>query len=139
MPPARCWRLLRRLEFPWPWLAAAVFALHPVQVESVAWITERKNMLSGFFYLLAFNVYWTWDQRLQKPENRGRWRWYAAALLFFLMALLSKTVTSTLPAAILLVIWWKRGHIDRRISCGCCRFSYWVWEWGASPVICKRH
>ena len=98
------WRALLAIEVPMPWLVAAIFAVHPVMVESVAWVTERKNVLSLVFYLLAFLAY-------QKSENR---RWYFASLLFFLLALFGKTVTCSLPAAILLIIWWKRGIITWR-------------------------
>ncbi len=109
------WLLLRRLLIPGAWLAAAVFAVHPVHVESVAWITERKNVLSGFFYLAAFLAY----LRFQPPEPeappKGRWRWYSLAMLLFFAALLSKTVTCSLPAALVLVLWWKRRLISSRI------------------------
>ena len=106
------WRILRRLAVPGAFLAAAFFALHPVHVESVAWITERKNVLSGFFYLAAL---WAW-LRFAYPgeEQRRRWGAYALTLLFFALALLSKTVTSTLPAVLLLIAWWKHGRIRMR-------------------------
>jgi len=114
------WMLLRRLTVPGAWLAAALFALHPLQVESVAWITERKNVLSGFFYLAAFLCYLRWSLPRAGPEpappaehSSPRWL-YALALVFFVGALLSKTVTCTLPAAILVVLWWQRGRIGRR-------------------------
>lgn len=94
------WRLLIRLSVPGAWAAAALFALHPVHVESVAWITERKNVLSGAFYLSAAWAY-------LRYEEARRPRWYWAALFLFAAALLSKTVTCTLPAALLLVLWWK--------------------------------
>jgi protein O-mannosyl-transferase len=100
------WLLLSRLKIPLPWLAAAIFAVHPINVESVAWITERKNVLSGVFYFLAFGTY------LNAIEgttiNR---RSYALSFLFFLLALFSKTVTATFPAAMLVVLWWKRGKL----------------------------
>ncbi len=99
--------ILRRLAVPGAWLAAAVFALHPVHVESVAWITELKNTLSAVFYLAAALVYFRFDQD-------RRWRWYAAALLLFCLGLLSKTVTATLPAALLVVFWWQRGRLSWR-------------------------
>jgi tetratricopeptide (TPR) repeat protein len=89
------------------WLVAAVFALHPVCVESVAWISEQKNTLSLVFYLLAALGYLRFDQ------NRRR-RWYALALVLFFLALLSKSVTATLPAALLLGFYWKRGRLDWR-------------------------
>lgn len=99
--------ILRRLAVPGAFLAAVVFALHPVHVESVAWITEMKNTLSAVFYLSAMLCYLRFD------ENRGG-RWYAAALGLFLLALLSKTVTATLPAALLVIFWWRRGRLDWR-------------------------
>lgn len=106
------WTFLRRIEVPGAWLAAAIFAVHPVHVESVAWITERKNVLSGFFYLAAAIVYFDWLSRRDQPEAQKKNRWYVLALVLFAFALLSKTVTCSFPAAVLLVVWWRRGWID---------------------------
>ncbi|MDQ3438883.1 MAG: tetratricopeptide repeat protein [Planctomycetota bacterium] len=102
--------VLRKLAFPAAWLAAAVFALHPVHVESVAWVTERKNVLSAVFYLAAMLAYFRFDDPTIEGDERN-WRAYGVALGLFVLALLSKTVTCSLPAAILLVVWWKRGRI----------------------------
>jgi tetratricopeptide (TPR) repeat protein len=102
------WMLLRNLRIPGAWLAGALFAVHPVQVESVAWITERKNVLMGFFFLLAL-LAWT---RFIKEERRGRWRFYALALFLYLLALASKTTACTIPAALLLVLWLQRKTIN---------------------------
>ena len=99
--------VLRRLEIPGAYLAAAIFALHPVQVESVAWITELKNTLSAVFYLSAAMLYLRFDQERKKP-------FYAGALVLFVLGLLSKTVTATLPAALLVIFWWKRGKLSWR-------------------------
>ncbi len=99
--------ILGRLLVPGAVLAAAVFALHPVHVESVAWITELKNTLSGALYLAATLAY------LGFAGRRSR-RAYALAAGFFVLALLSKTVTATWPVAMLVVAWWQRGHIDWR-------------------------
>lgn len=107
------WRLLRKLEVPGAWLAAALFAAHPVNVESVAWITERKNVLSGLFYLLATAAYFRFDPP-REPVPSRRWSYYQLSMALFLSALLSKTVTCTLPAAIGLAMWWKRGRIRPR-------------------------
>jgi protein O-mannosyl-transferase len=85
------------------WLAAAVFALHPVCVESVAWISEQKNTLSLVFYLLSALAYLSFDQA-RRPAL------YVLALGLFILAVLSKSVTATLPAALLLVISWRRGR-----------------------------
>ena len=98
--------ILRRLAVPGAWLAAAIFALHPVHVESVAWITELKNTLSAVFYLGAMLSYLRFDR------TRGK-SWYGLALLLFVLGLLSKTVTATLPAALLVIFWWQRGRLSR--------------------------
>jgi protein O-mannosyl-transferase len=99
--------ILMRLQVPWAWLAALIFALHPVHVESVAWITELKNTLSGVFYLSAALAYLHFDER-RTPKS------YWVALVLFVLALLSKSVTATLPAALLLVFWWQRGRLAWR-------------------------
>jgi len=109
------WFVLRKLAVPGAWVAAAVFAIHPVHVESVAWVTERKNVLSGVFYfatVLSYIHFLRLDDG--SPERRGEWRFWGGALCLFVLALLCKTSTVTLPAAILLVVWWKRGAISRR-------------------------
>lgn len=106
------YRLLARLELPGAWIAAAVFALHPVEVESVAWITERKNVLSAVFYLgasLAF-LRFAAKERAGGPEGR-RWSCYLLSLILFAAALLSKSVACLLPAAMLLITWWKGGRL----------------------------
>jgi Flp pilus assembly protein TadD len=108
------WRLLRCLNVPGAWLAAAVFALHPVQVESVAWVTERKNVLSAFFYLGSMFCLFRFFGLAGEKKDKSGLRWYVSGLLLFAFALLSKTVTCTLPAAMLLILWWKRGKLRGR-------------------------
>jgi len=98
-------RIVRRLRLPGEWLAGLLFALHPLCVESVAWISEQKSTLSGVFYLAAALSY------LKFAESRKRSA-YLVALAFFIAALLSKTVTATLPGALLVVIWWRCGRIE---------------------------
>lgn len=107
------WRLLLRLKLPGAWLAAAAFALHPVHVESVAWIAERKNVLSGLFYMLAASAYLRF-MPVDSAPSRRQIGWYIASLGLFVLALLSKTTTCSLPAAILLVIWSKRRRLTLR-------------------------
>ena len=98
------WRLMTRLAVPGAWLIAAVFAVHPLHVESVAWIIERKDLLSGLFYLGAVLA---WLRFLDAP-NLAR---YIATLLLFVAGLLSKTVVITLPAALLVLQWWRAGRL----------------------------
>jgi protein O-mannosyl-transferase len=101
---ALVWALLRRWKVLGAGWAAAIFALHPVHVESVAWISELKNVLSTFFFLAAFLSYWDYRERRRRP---GAWRPYLAALALFAAALGSKTVTCVWPVAVLLAVWWK--------------------------------
>jgi Flp pilus assembly protein TadD len=97
--------ILRRLLIPGAWLAAFLFALHPVQVESAAWISEQKGTLSAVFYLASLYVYLDFD----RARERKRY-WVAFAL--FVAAILTKSVTATLPVVLLIVLWWKRGKLD---------------------------
>src|ERR1019366_4515973 len=136
------WRILLQLEVPGAWLAAAVWAIHPVNVETVAWITERKNVLSGFFCLLAVGTYvggirengeWKMEDGKARMEDGG-WKMedgkspsapssifhppsssYLLSLLFFLLALLSKTPVSVTPVILFLILWWKGQLSIRRV------------------------
>lgn len=110
---AALYLVLRRLSLAGAWLAAALFAVHPVQVESVAWITERKNVLCGVFYFASALAFLRAAGFGAPADGPGRRRAYAASWLLFLAALLSKTVACTLPAALLIVLWWKRGRCTR--------------------------
>jgi tetratricopeptide (TPR) repeat protein len=110
------WRLLARLRVPGAWLAAAIFAVHPVEVESVAWVTERKNVLSLSLAILSMLCYLRFsppeeEQTVTPPPSAESWRWYALALALFALALFAKTVVVTMPAVLLVVYWWKRGRI----------------------------
>jgi tetratricopeptide (TPR) repeat protein len=107
------WRVLARLGVPGAYLAGLLFALHPVHVESVAWISERKNVLSGVFYLLALRAYLRHLglRRPEEPERPGRDYWIALAS--FVCALFSKTVTSTLPVVVVLLAFWRGRPLTR--------------------------
>ncbi len=99
--------IVGRLRLPGAWLAGLIFALHPVCVEAVAWVSEQKSTLSTVFYLASALAYLHFDRT-------RRWTQYWFALGLFVLALLSKTVTATLPAALLVVFWWQRGRIGWR-------------------------
>ena len=100
------WHLVRRLAVPGAWVVAAVFAVHPLHVESVAWVMERKDLLSALFYLAAAL---TWIRFVKAPRP-GR---YGLALGLFAAALLSKSIAVTLPAALLIYHWWQAGRVTR--------------------------
>jgi protein O-mannosyl-transferase len=101
------WRVLLRLRIPGALLAAAIFALHPVNVESVAWISQLKNVLSLTLALLAVLFY------LQHERDGGRWR-FALSLGLFLLSTLAKGMVLTLPVVLLACAWWQRGFLGRR-------------------------
>ncbi len=101
------WRALVELDVPGAMVTAAIFALHPVNVESVAWIAQLKGLLSMFFALVAALFYLQFDRR------GGRWS-YAASVVAFFLSTLSKGMVLTLPVVLLACAWWRRGLVDRR-------------------------
>ena len=100
------WRLMLRLAVPGAWMIAAVFAVHPLHVESVAWVIERKDLLSALFYLTAVL---TWLRFVEEPRRRH----YLGSLALFVAGLLSKSIVVTLPVALLIWHWWKQGHVTK--------------------------
>ena len=100
------WRLLDKLGLRWGWLGGLIFVVHPLAVESVAWISEIKNTLSLPFFLLSLNAYIDADQGRKK-------RGYGHALLFYLLAMLCKSSVVMLPVVLLLYSWWRHGRITR--------------------------
>jgi tetratricopeptide (TPR) repeat protein len=122
------WGLLRRLELPGAWLAAALFAVDPVQVDTVSWIAQQRYLVCGLFYFGALMVYLRRAGlnpvppsplpgtepliRLALPENATAL--YILSMVLFLLALLSHVVGATFPLVVLVLIWWERGRLDRR-------------------------
>ena len=98
------WHLMRRLAVPGAWMVAAVFAVHPLHVESVAWVIERKDVLSGLFYLAAVAM---WMRFVEQP-SRGR---YIGSLALYMAGMLSKSIVVTLPVALLIWHWWKQSRV----------------------------
>jgi protein O-mannosyl-transferase len=131
------WQVLRQLNVRGAWLGAALWALHPVMVQSVAWVTELKNTQSCLFYLLSIFYFLKWDERLRISRilriqgtadqegavSRPPWRlagdgyclmWFALSLCLFILATLSKPSVVMLPVVLALCVWWRTGRIRRR-------------------------
>jgi tetratricopeptide (TPR) repeat protein len=129
------WQVLRQLGVRGAWLGAALWALHPVMVQSVAWVTELKNTQSCFLYLLSIFYFLKWEDCVPNPpmprikdtavgagapsrllECRTRYRhlFVALSLLFFVLATLSKPSVVMLPAVLVLCVWWQTGRVHRR-------------------------
>jgi protein O-mannosyl-transferase len=127
------WQVLARLRVPGAWLAGAIFALHPVQVESAAWVTERKNVLMGVFFLLTLLL---WIKSIDEQDKSPR-RFYVLALVFYALALSAQVTAGTLPVVLLLILWLKKMPINGRrlaqiapfvaMSIGMALMSLW-WE-----------
>ncbi|HEY1685407.1 MAG TPA: tetratricopeptide repeat protein [Tepidisphaeraceae bacterium] len=112
------WEILRRLKVPGAWVAAAIFAIHPLQTESVAWLTERKNVLAGVFYFASILTYLQF-LRIEKEDARptaADFEWYGLALLLFICGLLSKSVVCSLPIVMAIILWWKHRLHSRNIA-----------------------
>jgi len=113
------WLILKRLKIPGAWLAGLVFAIHPVNVATVAWISEQKNTLSMLFYLAAILLYLRFDEQSRSiPPQVQRWRspagagWYALSLAAFFLAVLSKAAVVMLPVVLLGCVWWRHGRVQ---------------------------
>ena len=116
------WRVLARLKIPGAWLGAAIFAVHPVAVSSVARIAELKNTLSLPFFLLSLAAYFEYEKSTLYPsaerrnggDNHRGTAWFTLSFVSFIAALLSKTTTTGLPVVLLACAAWQRGRIARR-------------------------
>ena len=104
------WRVLLGLRIPGAWLGAALWALHPLQVESVAWISEMKNTQSGLFYLLTI-LFFVKSLRTKEGHKQNEVDWnYGLTLLFAALAMASKSSTVILPVVLCLCAWWMDGR-----------------------------
>jgi tetratricopeptide (TPR) repeat protein len=108
------WRLLRQLGVRGAWLGAALWALHPVMVQSVAWVTELKNTQSCLFYLLSIFCFLSWEEqaRVTRVVRIKTTAMFALSLTCFVLATLSKPSVVMLPVVLALCIWWQRGTIE---------------------------
>ena len=109
------WVVLRRLNIRGAWVAGLVFAIHPVNVATVAWASEQKNTLSMLLSLVAILLYLKFDEQ-------PRWRWHVFSLVAFLLALLSKSAVVALPFVLLACVWWRHGIVTRKDLFRCLPF-----------------
>ncbi len=107
------WRILLRFDIKAAWISAAAFAVHPICVQSVAWIAERKNVLSVFFYLASLFAFLCYEP-IRPTVRGGSRKFYLLSVLLFLFSVLSKTAFCTLGPALLLFFWWIQGAINKR-------------------------
>jgi hypothetical protein len=119
------WTLLKELDVPGAYLAAALFAVHPVQVATVAWIAQQKVLWCAVFFIPSLLVYFRFCGLNPAPEDeddpdasrfrlpRSRGLLYALAMLLLLLALLSQAIAVAFVPIVLIVVWWRRGHIAR--------------------------
>jgi len=106
------WRLFAVMKIPFAWFAALLFAVHPVCVESVAWVSELKNTLSMPLFLLSAISFVKFDDAGE--EDDAKWLSYAASIVFFLLAMFAKTSVVAMPVVLLLYAWWKRSEVTVR-------------------------
>ncbi len=135
------WRVLRKLgalDFG-AWLGALFFLVHPVAVESVAWVSEMKNTLSLVFYLLALDAALDWAGIPPDPGRPRRASRLAPSLGWFVAALLCKGSAVMLPAVILLCSWWRRGRVDRRDLAACIPFAAVACASGCATLWFQEH
>ena len=132
------WRVLRQLGVRGAWLGAALWALHPVMVQSVAWVTELKNTQSCLFYLLSSYCFLNWEKQSQITQTRRVEvsLMFGLSLLCFVLATLSKPSVVMLPCVLALCVWWRRRRIQWRDAVALASFvaisalaSAWtIWE-----------
>jgi tetratricopeptide (TPR) repeat protein len=132
------WRVLRQLGVRGAWLGAVLWALHPVMVQSIAWVTELKNTQSCLFYLLSIYCFLNWEKQSQITQTRRVEvsLMFGLSLLCFVLATLSKPSVVMLPAVLALCVWWRRRRIQWRDAVALAPFvvisalaSAWtIWE-----------
>jgi Flp pilus assembly protein TadD len=105
------WALLAKMRIPGAWLSGLVFAIHPVCVESVAWVSETKNTLSLPLFLISAIC---WVSQDDETDTAKRQRLYGISIVFFLLAMFAKTSIVAFPVVTLLYAWWKRGTVTMR-------------------------
>jgi protein O-mannosyl-transferase len=147
------WIILRRIAVPGAFLAALIFAVHPVNVESVAWIAQRKNTLAMLFFLLSI----LWYLKNEIPSVQKHLHtipyslspvslsvWYWLSLLSFLLAMLSKGSVAVLPILLLGIVWWLRPLTKRdfvrtapffAVAVGLAYVNVWFQTHGSETVI----
>ena len=128
------WRLLIRLRVPWAFVGALLFALHPVNVMSVAWVTELKNTLSATLTLASCLAYLRFAG-ISLPSSR---RWYAPALVLFALAMLAKTAVGFLPVTLGLIVWWKKDRFRWSDVAPLVPFVLLVAGMGAMTIVVER-